>query len=85
MLRAVDEVQFESLRMNEIGLESMYIQKQVNEFAAFQGSQGTRRAYLVETAEMGHNGRNDMGEWGLALGSPYAGSLVCLKYLYSFL
>jgi hypothetical protein len=63
MLRAIDEVQFESLRMNDTGLESMYTKKQVNEFAALQGSQGTRRAYLVETAEMGHNGRNDMGEW----------------------
>jgi hypothetical protein len=32
--------------------------KQLDEFAAFQDSQGTRRAYLAETAELAYNGRN---------------------------
>jgi hypothetical protein len=46
------------------------MKKQLDEFAAFQDSQGSRRAYLAETlAEMACNRRNVKREWGLALGA----------------
>jgi hypothetical protein len=50
--------------MNYIGLgKSIYMKKQLDEFAAFQDSQGSRRAYLAETlAEMACNRRNDKRE-----------------------
>jgi hypothetical protein len=39
----VDKVQIEGLPMNDIGLcKSIYTKKQLNEFATFQDSQGTR-------------------------------------------
>jgi hypothetical protein len=41
--------------MSDIGLgKRIYIKKQLDKFAAFQGSQGTRRAYLAETAELAY-------------------------------
>jgi hypothetical protein len=49
----VDEVKIEPVDMNDIGLgKSIYTKKQLDEFAAFQDSQGTRKVYLVETAEL---------------------------------
>jgi hypothetical protein len=50
----------------------------LDEFAAFQDSQGTRKAYLAETAELAYMGRNEKGEWGLALGAQAQLSLVDL-------
>jgi hypothetical protein len=47
--------------------ESQYTKKQLDEFAAFQNNQGMRRAYLAETTELAYKGRNERGEWGLAL------------------
>jgi hypothetical protein len=41
--------------------------KQLVEFATFQVSQGTRKSYLAETAELAYGSRNKYGEWGLAL------------------
>jgi hypothetical protein len=65
----VDEVQIEGLRMNDIGLgKSIYTKKQLDKFAAFQDSQGTKRAYLAKTAELAYIKRNERGEWGLAMG-----------------
>ncbi len=55
---------------------SIYTQEQLDEFARFQDSQGTRKAYLVETAEMAYSGRNERGEWGLALSTAAQGSLI---------
>ncbi len=73
----VDEVRIGPVKVNDIGLgKSIYTQEQLEEFARFQDSQGTRKAYLVETAEMACDGRNERGEWGLALSSAAQGSLI---------
>jgi hypothetical protein len=75
----VDEVRIESVEMNDISFgKSIYTKKQMDEFAAFQDSQGTRKAYLAETAELAYKGRNEKGEWGLALGVQAQLSLIDL-------
>jgi hypothetical protein len=44
----VDDVQTESIQMSETGLrKSKYIKKQPEEFALFQDSQDTRKAYRL--------------------------------------
>jgi hypothetical protein len=69
----VDEVRINPIKVNDIGLgKSIY----TKEFAWFQDSQGTRKAYLAETAEMAYTGRNEKGEGGLALSSAAQGSLI---------
>jgi hypothetical protein len=66
----VDEVKIEGLCMNDIGLSKIiYRKKQLDEFATFQDSQGTRRPYPAETAELAYIGRTEKGEWGSALGA----------------
>jgi hypothetical protein len=46
----VDEVRIDPIKVNDIGLgKSIYTKEQLEEFARFQDSQGTRKAYLVET------------------------------------
>jgi hypothetical protein len=73
----VGEVQKETLRMNDLGLgKSIYTKKQLDEFAAFQDSRGTRRAYLSEMAELAYIGWNERGEWGLALGAQAQSSMI---------
>jgi hypothetical protein len=73
----VDEVQIEGLHMNDIRLgKSIYIKKQLDKFATFQDNQRNRRAYLAKTAELAYKGRNDKGEWGLALGAQAQSSMV---------
>jgi hypothetical protein len=75
----VDEVRIDPVKINSIDLgKSMYTKEQLEEFARFQDSQGTRKAYLAETAEMAYTGRNEKGEWGLALVSAAQGSLIDL-------
>ncbi len=75
----VDEVKIDLVTVNNIGLgKSIYTREQLEEFARFQDSQGTRKAYLAETAEIAHMGRNKKGKWGLALGSATQTSLVDL-------
>jgi hypothetical protein len=60
---SVDDEQIESLRVSHIGLEeSIDTRKQPEEFASFQYSQGTQRAYLAESSEMAYNGWNRHGE-----------------------
>ncbi len=52
--------------MNDISLgKSTYTKKQLDEFAAFQDSQGTRKAYLAKTAELAYMGetRTGNGAW----------------------
>ncbi len=72
----VDEVRIDPVTINNIGLgKSIYTREQLEEFAWFQDSQGTREAYL---AEMAYIGRNEKEEWGLALGSAAQGSLIDL-------
>jgi hypothetical protein len=46
--------------------KSIYSKEQMEDFARFQDSQNTRRAYLAETAELAYLGRSG-GEWGLGL------------------
>ena len=47
-----------------IGLgKSIYSPEQIDEFIRFQESQGTRRAFLAESAERSNNSRFG-GEWG---------------------
>jgi hypothetical protein len=42
----VNEVKIEGLHMNDIGLgKSIYMKKQLEEFAPFQDSQGTKREH----------------------------------------
>jgi hypothetical protein len=66
----VDEVRIDPVKVNDIGLgKSIYTKEQLKEFARFQDSQGTRKAYLAETAEMAYTGRNEKGKWGLTLSS----------------
>jgi hypothetical protein len=75
----VDQVRINPVNINNIGLgKSIYTKKQLEEFALFQDSQGTRKAYLAETAEMAYTGRNEKGKWGLALGLAAQGSLIDL-------
>jgi hypothetical protein len=75
----VDEVRIDTVTVNNIGLgKSIYTKEQLEEFAWFQDSQGTRKAYLVETAEIAYIGRNEKGEWGLALASAAQMSLIDL-------
>ncbi len=58
----VDEGRIKLVEMNDIGLcKSIYTKKQLGEFAAFQDSQGTRKAYIAETAELAYKGRNKKG------------------------
>ncbi len=73
----VDEVRIDPVKINNIGLgKSIYTKEQLEEFACFQDSQGTQKAYLAETAEMAYTGRNEKGEWGLTLSSAAQGSLI---------
>jgi hypothetical protein len=75
----VDEVKIDPVNVNNIGLrKSIYTKKQLEEFAAFQDGLGTCKAYLAETAELAYMGRNEKGEWGLALGTQVQLSLVDL-------
>jgi hypothetical protein len=75
----VDKVRIDPVTVDNIGLgKSIYTREQLEEFARFQDSQGTRKAYLAETAEIAYIGRNKKGEWGLALGSTAQISLIDL-------
>jgi hypothetical protein len=75
----VDEVRIDPVKINNISLrKSIYTKEQLEEFACFQDSQGTRKTYLAETAAMAYTGRNEKGEWGLALSSAAQGSLIDL-------
>jgi hypothetical protein len=55
---------------------SIYSKEQVEEFLAFQDSQGTRRAYLAETAELAYSGRAADGTWGLAMGEHARAAII---------
>jgi hypothetical protein len=75
----VDKVKIDPVTVNNIGLgKSIYTKKQLEEFAAFQDSQGTRKAYLAKTAELAYIGKNEKGDWGLALGTGAQLSIVDL-------
>jgi hypothetical protein len=73
----VNEVRIDPVEVNNIGLgKSIYTKEQLDEFALFQDSQGTSKAYLAETAELVYTGRTGNGEWGLALSAAAQGSLI---------
>ncbi len=73
----VDEVKIDPVEMNDIGLgKSIYTRKQLDEFARFQDSQGTRKAYLAEMAELAYRGRTGDGEWGLGLSTAAQSSII---------
>jgi hypothetical protein len=73
----VDEVRIDPVEVNNIGLgKSIYTRKQLDEFARFQDSQGTRMAYLAETAELAYRGRTGDGEWGLGLSTAAQSSII---------
>jgi hypothetical protein len=57
-----DDVQIETIRMSDIGLEKAHTPK-TGGVATFLDSQGTRKASLAETAVLTHGGRNEMN-WG---------------------
>ncbi len=57
----------QDVQMLGIGLgKSIYSPEQIEEFIRFQESQGTRRAFLAESAERAYNSRFG-GEWGSGL------------------
>jgi hypothetical protein len=59
---AIDDV-----KVMDLGLgRSIYSPEQLEEFARFQESQGTRRAFLAESAERAYNTRVG-GQWGSGL------------------
>jgi hypothetical protein len=73
----VGEVKIDPVEVNNIGLgKSIYPKEQLDKFARFQDSQGTRKAYLAETAERACTGRTENGEWGLALSPAAQGSII---------
>jgi hypothetical protein len=72
-----DEVQIETLLIKDIGLgKSIYTKKQLDEFDAFQDSQGRRKPYLLGTAEMTYNGQNNREEWELTLRPQAQSSMI---------
>jgi hypothetical protein len=73
----VGEVKIDPVEVNNIGLgKSIYTREQLDEFARFQDSQGSRKAYLAETAELAYRGRTESGEWGLGLSPTAQGSII---------
>ncbi len=70
-------MQIEDEDVLDLGLgRSIYSKAQVEEFLKFQDSQGTRHAYLVETAELAYRGRGEDGSWGLGLGGRAREALI---------
>jgi hypothetical protein len=63
-----DGNKIESFRISDTRQgKNIYTKKHLEELANFQDIQGTRTAYLAETAQLVYGGRNENGEWGLAL------------------
>ncbi len=57
----------DDVKVMDLGLgRSTYSPEQLEEFARFQKSQGTRRAFLAESAERAYNTRVG-GQWGSGL------------------
>ncbi len=65
----MNAVQIDKDDLLDLGLvRSICSRVQVEEFLKFQDSQGTRRAYLMETAELAYSGHGEDGSWGLGMG-----------------
>jgi hypothetical protein len=50
-------IAIDDIKVMNLGLGSIYSPAQLEEFACFQESQGTRRAFLAESAERAYNSR----------------------------
>ncbi len=73
----VKPVNIEDEDVVDLGLgRSIYRKAQVEKFLKFQDSQGTRQAYLTETAELAYGGRGEDGSWGLGLGERATEALI---------
>ena len=65
----VEAIQIDEENPLDLGLgRSIYSKQQIADFLQFQDSQGTRKAYLAETAALAYSGRSADGAWGLGLG-----------------
>jgi hypothetical protein len=63
----VKTVNIEDEDVLDLGLgRSVYSKAKMEEFLKVQDSQGTRRAYLTETAELAYGGRGGTGPGDLA-------------------
>jgi hypothetical protein len=67
-----EDIPLDPVRINDVPLlgqglgQSIYSRVQMESFAQFADSQGTRRAFLAETAQIAFGNRRD-GQWGLGL------------------
>ncbi len=69
-------IAIDDIKVMNLGLgRSIYIPAQLEEFARFQESQGTRRAFLAESAERVYNSRSG-GQWGSGLSDLATESLI---------
>ena len=75
----VEPVNIDETSITGQGLgRSIYNSKQLADFAAFQDSQGTRQAYLAETAKLAYNHMSGHGSFGLGLNDFATGQIVDL-------
>jgi hypothetical protein len=69
-------IAIDDIKVMNLGLgRSIYSPAQLEEFARFQESQGTRRAFLAESAERAYNSRAG-GQWGSGLSDLATESLI---------
>ncbi len=74
--RSMQPINIDDVDVMNLGLgRSIYSPEQLEEFMRFQESQGTRRAYLAESAERAYNSRVG-GEWGSGLTGAATDSLI---------
>jgi hypothetical protein len=69
-------IAIDDIKVMNLGLgRSIYSPAQLEEFARFQESQGTRRAFLAESAERAYDSRAG-GQWGSGLSDLATESLI---------
>ena len=69
-------IAIDNIKVMNLGLgRSIYSSAQLEEFAYFQESQGTRRAFLAESVERAYNSRAG-GQWGSGLSDLTTESLI---------
>ena len=69
-------IAIDDIKVMNLGLgRSIYHPAQLEEFARFQESQGTRHAFLAESAERAYNSRAG-GQWGSGLSDLATESLI---------
>ncbi len=73
---SIKPINIDDVDVMNLGLgRSIYSPEQLEEFMRFQESQGTRRAYLADSAERAYNSRVG-GEWGSGLTGAATDSLI---------